>query len=108
MRWLERLSWRRAAKAYARRLGTELATAYGGPPPYTPQQVAAAVQRLKLNPKFVSIGYAAFVSEPDYQALESSLPLSLPRAVARSLFEHYRPLSKVTGDSFEPPPLHYY
>lgn len=104
MNCVDRWRWRRAAKTYARRLGSELSTAYGGLPPYTPEQVATTARRLKLDTRRIALGYAPFVAEADYHRLMSRLPKPLPRAVALEFFERYRPFKSATGDRFEPAP----
>ena len=104
MNFVDRLKWRRAAKAYARRLGSELAKAYGGLPPYTTEQVATAARRLGLDTRWIALGYAPFVAEADYHGIISQLPKPLPRETALEFFERYRPFRPATGDRIEPAP----
>ena len=104
MGWLERWRWHRAARAYARSLGSHFSRAYGGEPTYTPAQVDTAVHELRLDPRFIAIGYAEFIEASAYERLHSALPKPIDREIGRLLFDRYRPWGYATGDKFEPPP----
>jgi hypothetical protein len=53
----------RAAKRYARKLPRGLRKGWGKSRSYTPGQIQATVKALKLDPRFIVFGYAAFLSE---------------------------------------------
>ena len=90
MRWLERWLMQRAAKQYARRLGPHLTRAYGAAEHYTASQIRASVAKLGLNPKYITIGYAAYLPSDEYAAAASA-PVSIPYGEARRFFERFRP-----------------
>jgi hypothetical protein len=98
---LRRLQIRRAAKRYTRRLGPHLARAYGPSEFYSPGQIRAAVTKLGLSPKFIILGYAAFLPEDGFSAAAAAVPVYIPYQDARAVFERFRPPSL-----FEAP--HYY
>src|SRR5947207_6163984 len=91
MGWFRRWQMRRAAKQYAGRLGSHLARAYGPSEFYSPGQIRTAVAKLGLNPKFIALGYAAFLPEEDFCAVADALPISISYQHARDLFERFRP-----------------
>ncbi len=99
----ERWRWHRAAKTYGERLGPYLSGDYGGEPPYTQEQVDAAIRKLRLNPRYAALGYAVFLSVADYGRLQSTEPKLLDREVARVLMERYGPWSPAASDTFENP-----
>jgi hypothetical protein len=89
---------RRAARQYARRLPGVLLRGYGAGEFYTAAQIDAAVRQAGLPPRYVAIGYAAylpgdafsrFAPADDYQTL-------------RILFKRYVRRSAAWG--FEPAP----
>ena len=88
---LYRWRMRRAAKQYAHRLGPQLQRAYGASEHYSAGQIRTSVAKLGLNPKFIAIGYAAYLPEQEYGAEARSAPITIPYAVAVDLFERYRP-----------------
>ena len=91
--WLYRWRLRRAAKQYARRLGPQLQRAYGASEHYSAGQIRASVAKLGLKPKFIALGYAAYLPEQEYRTEAGSAPITIPYAVALDLFERYRPQS---------------
>jgi hypothetical protein len=62
----QKLRMRRAARKYARRLGTRLASSYGSSEFYTPQQIEHAAQRCHLPMKYLKIGQAACLPHDTY------------------------------------------
>ena len=82
---------RRAARRFAKRLPGYLARNWGRAETYTEPQVAAALRYFALDGSFVSLAYAAFLSEPDYLAMVGRLPRALPYDLARFEFERARP-----------------
>ena len=90
MAWFRRWQMRRAAKQYAGRLGSHLARAYGPSEFYSAGQIRAAVAKLGLNPRFIALGYAAFLTENEYPLVAAGAPFFLSNGEARTLFERYR------------------
>ncbi len=90
MGWLLRWRLRRAAKQYGQMLGAHLQRSYGASDFYTPVQIRASIGRLRLNERFVAIGYAAFLPEQDYTQLTPLMPVPVGYGEARALFERYR------------------
>jgi hypothetical protein len=60
---------RSAARKYARRLGPRLRRDYGASEHYTTGQIKAAVMSCQLPPRYISFGYAAFMSEDAFRKL---------------------------------------
>ena len=88
---------RRAAKRYARRLPDALAEGWGVSETYTPPQIRVTVQKLRLDPKFIALGFAAFLTEEEYLAIAAEMPVCLPYDQARSMFFAQLP-DRITGD----------
>jgi hypothetical protein len=103
MLWFERWRWHRAAKLYGERLHPHLAANYGGEPPYTVEQIDAAIRHLGLDPRCAALGYAAFSTLGDYGRLRAANPQMLDWKVARLLVERYGPWSPAASDTFEDP-----
>jgi hypothetical protein len=76
---------RRAAKEYARRLPGTLLLGYGASEFYTAAQIEAAVGKAQLPPKYIAIGYAAFLPEDAFRQLTADGDYKLLRA----LFKRY-------------------
>ncbi len=102
MRLLDRWRTRRSAKNYARKLGPHLQRAYGAAAHYSPGQIRTSVTKLGLNPKFVALAYAAFLTEDEYTAIASTLPVELAYGQARELFERYRSAARYPGSHNSP------
>jgi hypothetical protein len=68
---------RRAARAYATKLGPWLAESFGAATTYTPAQIRRGIEVLNLDAQYVAFGYAAFLSRKDYDPLVSRLPVPL-------------------------------
>ena len=90
MGWLHRLRFRRAAKRYAQHLGPHLARAYGPSEFYSPGQIRAAVAKTGLNPKFIVLGYAAFLPDNEFGANASAVPVSMTYQDARDLVRRFQ------------------
>ena len=99
MGWLHRLRLRRAAKRYARHLGPHLSRAYGPSEFYTPGQIRAAVAKTGLNPKFIVLGYAAFLPEEGFVAVASGAPIYIPYQDARDLVQRFRPANLLSASA---------
>jgi hypothetical protein len=100
MGWLRQLQIRRAAKQYARRLPPQLARAYGSSESYSRAQVQAASAKLGLNPKYIALGYAAFLPEETFSALTADMAIYISYREAREVFHRFRPraLFSVSGN----------
>ncbi|MBS0361825.1 MAG: hypothetical protein JSR98_10620 [Proteobacteria bacterium] len=96
MNWLDRWTMNRAAGVYARVLSRELRRGWGGSDHYTPDQVRAAIRRLGFKGRYICVGYAAFLTEPDYLSVASELPYVLPYDRARQVYLRNKP----DGDAF--------
>jgi hypothetical protein len=81
---------RRAARAYATKLGPWLAHAFGAAA-YTPAQIRRGIEVLRLDAQYVAFGYAAFLARKDFDALVSRLPVRLSYGQARALLLRYGP-----------------
>ena len=86
-------SWRRrrAAKRYAQRLGPCLLKHFGNSPAYTRGRVERCVAELRLDPRYIALGFACFLEEADFDALATSLPIRIGYDEARGLVARYRP-----------------
>ena len=82
---------RRAARAYATKLGPWLADSFGAAAAYTPAQIRRGIEVLNLDAQYVAFGYAAFLSRTDYDPLLSRLPVRLSYGQARALLLRYGP-----------------
>ncbi len=82
---------RRAARAYATKLGPWLAHAFGATATYTPAQIRRAIEVLHLDARYVAFGYAAFLARKDFDALVSRLPVRLSYGQARALLLRHGP-----------------
>lgn len=82
---------RRAARAYAERLGTWLARSFGAATAYTPAQIRRGVEVLHLDANYVALGYAAFLPAKDYNQLAPRLPVALSYGQARALLLRHGP-----------------
>jgi len=82
---------RRAARAYATKLGSWLAESFGAAATYTPAQIRRGIEMLHLDAEYVAFGYAAFLSRKDYDPLAARLPVRLSYGQARALLLRYGP-----------------
>ena len=82
---------RRAARAYATKLGPWLANSFGAAAAYTQAQIRRGIEVLHLDAQYVAFGYAAFLSRKDYDPLVSRLPVPLSYGQARALLLRYGP-----------------
>jgi hypothetical protein len=107
--WLRNLSLKRAAKKYASTLGNRLKSSYGASGTYTPEQISAAVNRLRLDKRYICLGYAAFLTEDKFSGLTTEMPVRLSYQEAREMFYAYVPLQLFKGgpadhgDGYGPP-----
>lgn len=91
MSFLQRFRLRRAAKAYALRLPETLRKGYGGKKHYTPAQIRSAVTKARLDPRFIALGYAAFMTEEAFNAAAGEMPVRMSYAEARAILRRYAP-----------------
>lgn len=82
---------RRAARAYAERLGPWLARSFGAATTYTAAQIRRGVEVLRLDVNYLALGYAAFLSPKDYNQLAPRLPIPLAYGRARALLLRHGP-----------------
>jgi hypothetical protein len=82
---------RRAARAYATKLGPWLAQSFGAAAAYAPAQIRRGIEVLHLDATYVAFGYAAFLSRKDYDHLASRLPVRLGYGRARALLLRHGP-----------------
>jgi hypothetical protein len=82
---------RRAARAYATKLGPWLARSFGAAATYAPAQIRRGIEVLHLDAQYVAFGYAAFLSRRDYDPLLSRLPVRLGYGQARALLLRHGP-----------------
>src|SRR5690242_18429740 len=101
MRIVEGFRLRRAARRYARRLGPRLFRDYGSGPHYTAAQIRIAAHKCRLPALFLKIGYAAFLTEENFQSVVP-VPTWGEYDPLRALFRHYAPSAPSSG--FEPVP----
>jgi len=102
MNVLRRLSLRRAAKQYARRLGPHLHRAYGTAEHYTPAQIRSAATKLGLDSRYIALGYAAFMPEDEYASMAEQTPTAIPYRDACELVARFRPAGRVgAADYYE-------
>jgi hypothetical protein len=83
---------KRAAKRYAAELPPWLVKNYGDAEFYSPAQIRNGIGALHLKPKYAAFGYAAFLREPDYEALRKEMPWAPAFRDARALFIEYQPI----------------
>src|SRR5262245_21207909 len=74
MGWLDRRRSRRAAKAYATRLGPWLRRAFGTSLTYKQGQIEHGIRELRLDPDYALFGYALFLDRATFEALLGALP----------------------------------
>ncbi len=89
--WLQTLRLHRAAKSYARKLPRFLAEGWGGSKTYTPAQIEVAVRELKLDRAFIALGFARFLSEEQFNALQDRMAGTVSYDEARGLFDRFTP-----------------
>jgi len=82
---------RRAARAYATKLGSWLAESLCAASAYTPAQIRRGIEVLHLDAQYVAFGYAAFLARKDYDPLAERLPVRLSYGQARALLLRYGP-----------------
>ena len=98
---LRRLGLRRAAKQYARRLGPHLRRAYGAAEYYTAAQIGSAIAKLRLDPRYAAVGYAAFMPEDAYESLADHGSVAVPYHEARQLIWRFRPAGGLAANFYE-------
>jgi hypothetical protein len=93
--------WRkRALRKYARALPEKLRAGYGASEYYTPAQIKAATDKLQVDPELIVYGYATFLTEEAFGALNAQMPLSHSYQEARSEFQDHAPERSFQSSSF--------
>lgn len=77
MAWFLKYRTKRAAKKYALKMPAALGKGYGGSDYYTPAQIRATAKRLRLNLKFIALGYAAFLEPEQFASLINDMPIKI-------------------------------
>jgi len=91
---------KRALKKYARKLSERLSTDYGAGEFYTPAQIKVATAKLKIAPELIIYGYAAFLTEEIFIALEPQRNSSPSYQEARREFLSYVPARYFPSNNF--------
>jgi hypothetical protein len=91
MGWLRRFRLNRAAKRYAAELPARLRRGWGTAEFYTPEQIRAAAREARLDTRFIALGYAAFLPEPEFHSLWLHLPRVFTYEEARTAFRRHLP-----------------
>jgi hypothetical protein len=91
-----------AVKNYARKLPAQLARDYRKSETYGGGQIRRAVVAARLNPKFLVLGYAAFLPKALFDELRPSMPIKLEYEEARILFLDAVPIMLVSTTSPAP------
>lgn len=86
MKLLRAMRMRSAAKRYASQLGPSLQRSFGPGSTYTPKQIQRGISDCTLDPKYIVFGYAAFLSEAEFNVYLSDVPMSLTYQEARDLY----------------------
>ena len=102
MNWLKTFRKHRAAKQYARKLPNQLVAGWGHSQYYTGGQINSAVQKLNLDADFITIGYAVFLPEDQFNELVAEMPISLSYEDARTIFNRYRRRTLTSASGFAP------
>jgi len=89
MELLRTVRIRSEAKRYASRLGPSLQRNFGAGPAYTPRQIQRSISDCGLDPRYIVFGYAAFLTEIEFNAHRSDMPVALPYQEARSLYSRF-------------------
>jgi hypothetical protein len=91
MGWWTAFKTRRAIKKYARKMPGWLNRSYGGSEWYTTGQIETAAAALKLDPAALVFGYAAFLPEATFNALQGEIPSEFSYQDARDKFFRHVP-----------------
>ena len=62
-------------------------------------KIRAAVAKTGLNPKFIVLGYAAFLPEEGFVAVASGAPIYIPYQDARDLVQRFRPANLLSASA---------
>jgi hypothetical protein len=92
---------RRAAKAYATRLGPWLRRAFGTSATYKQGQIERGIRELRLDPDYALFGYALFLDRASFEALLGALPdpAGFEEARAALMRELGQPLTSAAGSA---------
>jgi hypothetical protein len=101
VRWLARFRLNRAAKQYAAKLPHQLHKGWGRAEHYTPGQIESAVQKSRLDERWIAFAYAAFLPEHQFKVLVPKMPVPLAYEQARALFRRHLP-SKPWSAAWQP------
>lgn len=98
MGWFATWRFNNAAKQYARRLPQGLKQGWGHSKTYTQGQTDAAARKQGLDPRFILIGYAAFLTADDLATLQIA-PSGFTANEAAAAFDRWRPVPGGWGDN---------
>jgi hypothetical protein len=94
----EALKLKFAAKRYARKLRFQLTRDYGGSGEYDPSatytvpQIQRAILAANLDPKYIALAYATFLSKEAFDSLREQMPVKLTYEDARAMFVRFEPI----------------
>ena len=89
---LRRMLVKRAARAYSAQLPEWLAEYYALSEEYTIGQVRTGVRALRLDPSYIVLAFATYLSVKAFNSVVNELPLRLSYDEARALFFEARSL----------------
>jgi hypothetical protein len=91
---------RRALKRYAQELPRRLSRDFGAREFFTPAQIKATVDRLKLDAALIAYGYAMFLPEEMFNELLRQMPDAISYEQARAAVRRFIPSSTSSGGGF--------
>jgi hypothetical protein len=91
MGWIRRFRLNRAARHYAAELPARLRRGWGSAEFYTPEQIRTAAREARLDMRFIALGYAAYLSKPEFSSLWLHLPRVFTYEEARTAFRRHVP-----------------
>ena len=94
---LDRIRWRLAAFRYAGRLPDTLHRNFGARRYYSEVQLRRAAQDCHLNPKYIALAFAKYLTDTDYDRLAATMPMQIDRQQARELFDTFIPQRFLIG-----------
>jgi len=100
MKFFAALRRKRALRKYARELPERLRAGYGASEYYTPAQIRAATDKLRIDPELIIYGYAAFLTEEAFAELSPAMPPSPSYEGARAEFLRLAPPAPVSPGTF--------
>lgn len=74
-----------------RTLGPQLQQSYGASEFHTAPQIQHAIAKLRLDPKIMTFGYAAFLPQEIFDAMAEEMPVRMRYEEVRETFERFVP-----------------